>query len=66
MNEQVMDPLARMKPQHGRNADAPAPVMYVPALSGRTDGVRWRLVAFAAAASAVVALVCTSVAVFVV
>lgn len=65
MKEQAMNPLARMKPQHGRKADAPAPVMYVPALSGRTGGVRWRLVAFAAAASAVGAVVCTSVAAFV-
>ena len=62
MNEQVMDPLARMKPQRGRKADTPAPVTYAPALSGRGDGVSWRLVAFVAAASAVAAVVCATAA----
>ena len=60
MNEQVMDPLARMKPQRGRNADTPAPVIYAPALSGRNGGMRWRLVAYATAYA--VAAVCATAA----
>ncbi len=63
MTQQVLDPIARMKPQRGRHMDGPAPVMYVPAPE-RPGGIRWRLIAFTGVASAAAALICATVASF--
>ncbi|MEP6870261.1 MAG: hypothetical protein ABI939_00265 [Anaerolineaceae bacterium] len=61
MNAQILDPLARMKPQRGRNPDQPAPVMHVPAPAAAA-GIRWRLLAFTTVASAAGAAICVTVA----
>lgn len=61
MDQLVLDPLTRMKPQRGRRIDALAPVAYA-ADAARTPSVRWRLLRFTAAASTVAAIAFATVA----
>ena len=58
MTQRVLDPLTRMKPQRGRRIDTLAPVAY----AADAPRVRWRLRRFTAAASAVAAIACATVA----
>ena len=58
MTQRVLDPLTRMKPQRGRRIDTLAPVAYA-ADAPSAPRVRWR---FTAAASAVAAIACATVA----
>ena len=64
MDQRVLDPITRMKPQRGRRLDSPAPVVFATA-PARSQGVRWRLLVFTVAASAVAAAICVTVASFV-
>lgn len=61
MNQRALDPLTRMKPQRGRRIDTLAPVAYA-ADAPPAPRVRWRLLRFTAAASAVAAIACATVA----
>ena len=60
MDQRVLDPLTRMKPQRGRRIDTLAPVAYA-ADAPSAPRVRWRLLV---AASAVAAAICVTVATF--
>ena len=61
MDQRVLDPITRMKPQRGRRTDTLAPVAYA-ADAPPAPRVRWRLLRFTAAASAVAAVACATVA----
>lgn len=63
MDQRVLDPLTRMKAQRGRRMDRLAPVAYA-ADAPSAPRVRWRLLVFTVAASAVAAAICVTVATF--